>query len=84
MIQSASNPGHDLSKKHVAISFHVVRKAIDAGIIEPYWLKGMYNTSDIMIKQIPSGLFTCHLNYIYWKPDWHLQTHNGLAQDFEE
>jgi hypothetical protein len=84
VIQSASNPGHDLSKKHVAISFHVVRKAIAAGIIEPYWLKGAYNMSDIMTKQIPGGPFSRHLNYIYWKPDWHLRTNNGLNQDFDE
>ena len=55
MIQSASNPDHDLTKKHVAISFHVVPKAIAAGIIEPHWLKGAHDMSDIMTKQIPSG-----------------------------
>ena len=32
----SANPAHDLSKKHVAISFHTVREAIAAGIIEPY------------------------------------------------
>ena len=36
IILSSTNPGRDLSKKHVAISFHVVREAIAAGIIEPY------------------------------------------------
>ena len=36
VILSSTNPGNDLSKKHVAISFHVVREAIAAGIIEPY------------------------------------------------
>ena len=39
IIQSAANPGHDLNKKHVAISFHVVHEAVAAGIIEPYWIK---------------------------------------------
>ena len=65
VIQSASNPGHDLSKKHVAISFHVVCEAIAADIVKPYWLKGAYNMSDVMTKQIPCGQFTRHLNYIY-------------------
>ena len=84
VILSASNPSHDLSKKHVAISFHVVREAIAAGIIEPYWLKGEYNISDIMTKQIPSGPFNRHTSYIYWKPDWHLRQQNGLNQDYYE
>ena len=65
VILSASNPGHDLSKKHVAISFHVVREAIAAGIIEPYWLRGENNMSDIMTKQIPRDEFLRHLKYVY-------------------
>ena len=58
VIQSAANPGHDLNKKHVAISFHVVREAVAAGIIEPYWIKSENNMSDIMTKQIPCGPFS--------------------------
>ena len=37
VIQSASNPKTDLSKKHIALSFHFVREAIAAGIVLPYW-----------------------------------------------
>ena len=33
VILSSANPAHDLSKKHIAISFHTVREAIAAGII---------------------------------------------------
>ena len=36
VIQRASNPQHNLSKKHIALSFHFVHEAIAAGIIEPY------------------------------------------------
>lgn len=50
VIQSASNPQHDLSKKHVALSFHFVHEAIAAGIIEPYWLKGEYNLTINSVK----------------------------------
>ena len=46
VIQSASDPGHDLSKKHVAISFHVVREAIATGIVETYWIKGEQRYND--------------------------------------
>ena len=44
IILNSHNPAADLSKKHVAISFHVVREAVAAGVVEPYWLKGEYNT----------------------------------------
>ena len=67
VIQSASNPDHDLNKKHVVISFHGVREVIAVGIIEPYWIKSENNMSDIMTKQLPWGLFTQHMKYIYWK-----------------
>jgi len=48
VIQNSQYPAADLSKKHVAISFDVIREAITAGIIEPYWLKGKWNLSYIM------------------------------------
>ena len=81
VIQSAVNPGHNLNKKHVAISFHVVCEAVAAGIIEPYWIKSENNMSDIMTKQIPCGPFSQHMKYIYWKPNWHLRKHNALGRD---
>ena len=40
VVQNSQNPAADLSKKHVAISFHVVREAVAAGIVEPYWISG--------------------------------------------
>jgi len=83
VILSASNPGHDLSKKHVAISFHVVREAIAARIIEPYWLRGENNMSDIMTKQIPRSEFLRHLKFLYWSPNWHLRTHNDLDEEYQ-
>ena len=51
------DPAADLSKKHVVIYFHIVREAVAAGIIKPYWLKWKFNTSDIMTKQIPRTNF---------------------------
>ena len=36
VVQNAQNPADDLSKKHVAISHHIVREAVATGIIEPY------------------------------------------------
>ena len=81
VIQSASNPKADLSKKHIALSFHFVREAIAAGIVSPYWLKGEYNLSDILTKQINSADFLNHLDSIYWRPDWHIHNKNKLNND---
>ena len=80
VIQSASNPKADISKKHVALSFHFVREAIAAGIISPYWLKGEFNLSDILTKQINSTDFLNHLDTIYWRPNWHIRDNNHFSQ----
>lgn len=82
VIQSASNPEADLKKKHVALSFHFVREAIAAGIIEPYWLKGEYNLADIMTKQISSTEFLKHLESLYWQPDYHIRDDNMFDEDY--
>ena len=55
-----------------------MREAAAAGIIESYWLKGEFNTSDIMTKQIHQTDFKEHVDYIYWRPYFHIQGHNRL------
>ena len=82
VILNSQNPAADLSKKHVAISFHMVREAVAAGIIEPYWLRNWYNTSDIMTKKIPRTKFKKHCDYIYWRPDFSLKTDNRLDESY--
>lgn len=84
VILNAQNPAADLSKKHVAISFHVVREAVAAGIIRPYWLKGQWNMSDIMTKQIPKSEFRSHVSHIFYRPNFHLHTKNRLDEDYED
>ena len=66
VIQNAKNPHSCLSKKHVALSFHSVREGIAAGITAPHWLKGVYNQSDIMTKQIAAKEFLNHCDNIFW------------------
>ena len=78
VILNAQNPAADLSKKHVAISFHVVREAVAAGIIAPYWLKGKHNMSDIMTKKIPGPEFKIHCDHIYWRPNFYVHSNNRL------
>ena len=84
VIQNSQNPAADLSKKHVAISFHVCREAIAAGIITPYWLKGKYNLSDIMTKQIPKSEFVTHTDFIFWRPDFHIHSKNKFDENYDE
>ena len=80
VVLSAQNPHADLSKKHVAISFHGVREAIAAGIIAPYWLKGQWNPSDILTKQIPRPGFRTHCDFLFWRPEFHVRTNNNLSE----
>ena len=84
VIQNEQNPAADLSKKHVAISYHVVREAVAAGIIAPFWLKGKWNLSDIMTKQIPASEFRKHCDYIFWRPDFHLHSNNRLDSHYDD
>ena len=82
VILNSQNSAADLSKNHVAISFHVVRGVVDDGIIEPYWLKGELNTSDIMTKHIPQVHSRTHYDYIYWRPDFHLHDETILDDSY--
>ena len=68
VIQNARNPHSCLSKKHVALSFHCVREGIAAGVTSPFWLKGKFNQSDIMTKQIAAKEFLTHADNIFWSP----------------
>ena len=70
VIQNAINVDAELKKKHVSIPFYAVCKAIAAGILTPYWLKGKNNISDIMTKQIGSSEFLLHVATLFWKPNF--------------
>jgi hypothetical protein len=61
VIHNVSDPDATLKKKHVAISFHVVCEVITTGIIAPFWLKGEFNLSNIMTKQIAAQPFLGHV-----------------------
>ena len=78
VITNAKDPDAELKKKHVALSFHVVREAIAAGVIEPFWLKGAYNIADIMTKQLPPQEALKHIDSIFWRSGYHIRDHNFL------
>jgi len=80
VIKNASDPDATLKKKHVAISFHVVCEVIASGIIAPFWLKGKFNLSDIMTKQIAAQPFLGHVASIFWAPDFHICKVNNLSE----
>ena len=82
VILNSQNPAADLSNKHVAISFRVVREAVPAGIIALYWLEGKYNMSDIMTKQIPCTEYKVHCDHIFWRPNFHVRSSNQLDESF--
>ena len=52
VMQTAQIPDADLKKKHVAISYHLVREAVAAGIIEPIWLDSKANFADLCTKAL--------------------------------
>ena len=68
VIQNASNPDSDIKKKHVAISYHAVRESIAANILVPHWIKGKYNVSDTLTKQIGGSDFHFLLEQVFWQP----------------
>ena len=79
VIDNASNPHADIKKKHVAISFHTVREAIAASIVEPYWVPSKVNTSDIMTKQTPAPTHEGHCSFIFHRDGFPLRKHNNFG-----
>jgi hypothetical protein len=57
VIQSASILESDIKKKHVAISYHCVREAVAAGIVNPIWCATSENWSDICTKALGPIVF---------------------------
>ena len=66
-IQSANTPKGILKKKHVALSYHVVREAIAFGVACPIWVPSASNHSDILTKQIEATPFIGHVHDCFWK-----------------
>ncbi len=55
--QSAAVPHSELKKKHIAISYHLVREAIAAKTVNPIWVKSHENWSDLCTKPLGKILF---------------------------
>jgi hypothetical protein len=59
--QSASILESDIKKKHVAISYHCVREAVAAGIVNPIWCATSENWSDICTKALGPSRVLCRI-----------------------
>ncbi len=57
VIQSAKIPEGELKKKHIAISYHYVREAIAAKIVNAHWCPSYENFADIRTKALGSNVF---------------------------
>jgi hypothetical protein len=57
VIQSAEIPEGELKKKHIAISYHYVREAIAAKIVNAHWCKSSENFADICTKALGTNIF---------------------------
>ena len=58
VIQSAELPDGELKKKHIAISYHYVREAIAAKIVNAHWCRSAENFADICTKALGTNIFT--------------------------
>lgn len=57
VIQSAVIPEGELKKKHIAISYHYVREAIAARIVNATWCRSDENFADVCTKALGSNIF---------------------------
>ena len=57
VIQSAEIPEGELKKKHIAISYHYVREAIAAKIVNAGWCRTDENFADILTKALGTTIF---------------------------
>jgi hypothetical protein len=57
VIQSAEIPDSELKKKHIAISYHYVREAIAARIVNAIWIRSAENFADICTKALGTTIF---------------------------
>jgi len=57
VLDSVNIPQSELKKKHIAISYHFVRYAIAARIIDAAWIRSHENYADILTKALGGNIF---------------------------
>ena len=61
MLKSAGNPGHELKRKHVSISYNLVRENIATNTTSLWKIDTKLNPSDIQTKGLPRIKLSDHL-----------------------
>ena len=61
VLKSAANPGHELKRKHVSISYNVVRENIATNVISLWKIDTKLNPSDPVTKSLPRIPLQGHL-----------------------
>ena len=61
VLKSAANPGHNLKRKHVAISYNLVRENIATQVISLWKVDTKLNPSDMLTKSLPRIPLSGHL-----------------------
>ena len=61
VLKSAANPGHELKRKHVAISYNLVRENIATGVISLWKIDTKLNPGDPMTKGLARVPLSEHL-----------------------
>jgi hypothetical protein len=87
VIQSAGIPKGELKAKHIAISYHFVRKAMAAKIVNAHWCKSAENFADICTKALGTDISQDIVTMSWletesgfermrspWARHWHLQS----------
>ena len=70
VVDSVMTPHSKTHKRHVALSFHRVRKAIAAKILTCHFIRGMINLTDILSKhRSHAKVWTALKPLLFWKGD---------------
>jgi hypothetical protein len=66
VISNVSMPDATLKKKHVALSYHIVRENVAAGVIHPYKVSSKNNIADLLTKPLDRNTFMSHTGKVLW------------------
>ncbi len=69
VVDSSSIPQSKLSKRHVALSYHRVREAVAAGMMQSEWIPGPDNPADIRSKNWGYQQVSNQLHALLFMPD---------------
>jgi hypothetical protein len=69
VVTSGSIPHSNLSKRHVALSYHKVRETIAAGVMNFYWIHTSENPADVLSKHWARHKVADHLHQLLFMPE---------------